>query len=399
MSGGNPAHAVRADGPGPPYRVAWTADLEGGAAAGPVTTDEAAIVVGKDSVTALSLATGAEMWTAPRSEGATGSPAVAGGLVVFAVGTGDDAAIVAVTAEDGQEAWRTSVPAAVLAGLTAVAVAGEAEGTVYAASRDGVVAALDLATGEERWTYEAGTAVEGTPAVAEDLVIVVAQSTTARTATVHAVDADTGRKAWTRAGLTASASAVAVAGGQAFVGTGDGRVRALDAATGDLRWETRVRYSFSPESVPAVTDDLYVGDLFGHLYRLDPSDGAERWVFRVPGDLLRGTSVPVDRWVVAGDASGQVSAIDARSGHLVWRHDLGAGRVLAPAPGGSVLVTAVAGGDVTAFETDPGADLLDEPSPTTLFVDRALVSYAAVAGPLFLVLLVVFRLTWRRERA
>ena len=113
---------------------------------------------------------------------------------------------------------------------------------------------------------------------------------------VVALQADTGEIAWERGVTGPVDSSVAVAGGMVFVSLRDARVLALDADTGDLRWEYRT--SGPIHGSPAVhRGELYVGsDDFG-IYALDAMTGEERWVYKTGG---RVTSSPaVNEEVVA----------------------------------------------------------------------------------------------------
>jgi outer membrane protein assembly factor BamB len=177
------------------------------------------------------------------------------------------------------------------------------------------------------------------------------------------------------------------------VGLGDLRIHGLRLRDGRQAWSLRGRAAFGGGFVPSGGGGAILGDRLGHVWRVDPRTGEELWVFRVPGDLLIGGPVVLDdRWVAVGDGSGQISAIDLETGHLVWRTDVGIRRVEALAADGTQLYAAEHGGAVRAFEHDPDGRLLDEPSPTTLFPIRALGNFALAAVPLFLVLALLFRL-------
>ena len=120
---------------------------------------------------------------------------------------------------------------------------------------------------------------------------------------VVALEAETGEIVWERGVTGPVDSSVAVAASQlkaghvnVFVGLRDARVLALDADTGDLRWEYRT--SGPIHGSPAVhRGELYVGsDDFG-IYALDAMTGEERWVHKTGG---RVTSSPaVNEEVVA----------------------------------------------------------------------------------------------------
>ncbi|HEX2031260.1 MAG TPA: PQQ-binding-like beta-propeller repeat protein, partial [Actinomycetota bacterium] len=60
----------------PPYRRAWTAEVPGGPAAGPVAAGGNVVVVAARAVVALDALTGEARWQAPRSPGPAGPAAL-----------------------------------------------------------------------------------------------------------------------------------------------------------------------------------------------------------------------------------------------------------------------------------------------------------------------------------
>jgi outer membrane protein assembly factor BamB len=274
------------------------------------------------------------------------------------------------------------------------------DGLAYVGGRDGSVRALNLDSGEEEWSFDASGRVETPPAVDAGIVLVVAEGFKTGRATVHAVDVRTGEQKWSFSpeGIALGASAVAVGEDLAVFGLGDLKVHALELNTGRERWSVRSRAPFSARMVPAFGDDVLIGDRVGHLYRLDATSGLEAWVFRVTGSFLTGSPVEIGTTAVVGDASGQVSAIDLDSGHLVWKEKVSRRPVPGIAVGSGRIFVSSMDGSVLALEHDPGGVLLDEPSPTTLFVGRAALNFAVAFASLMVALVTLFRWVGRRRR-
>lgn len=376
MVGGDASHSGTTESPVPPYRESWSVPgLE--PIAGPVVAGDAVILVGADKVVAVERATGRSLWDTDRDAGPGGSAAVSGDLVVFAEGRGREAAISAVRLEDGEPVWSVATRAPSLGGLAI------ADGRVYAGTADGRVLALAADGGTRAWEYRATGRVDNSPAVADGLVYAVGEDFTSGVATVYALDGGTGRERWrfSPSGPGIGVSSVSVAADTAFVGLGDFAVHALDAVTGAERWTSRARAPFSARLVPAAGDEVILGDRAGHLYGLEPGSGERDWIFRFPGDLVDASPVLAGGAAVVGDGVGQASAIDLRSGLLVWKRVVGPGPVSAIASDGERLYLAVQGrsGRLVALEHDPEGDLLAEPSPTTLFLGRALLNFAVAA--------------------
>lgn len=112
---------------------------------------------------------------------------------------------------------------------------------------------------------------------------------------------------------------VAVMDGRVFRGTQDGRVLAYDFATGRHLWETRIADGTKGESAPAApiawNGMVFIGNaggdvkgVKGRMYALDAATGKIRWEFylvpRSPGDPQRGPQgqSPLDgsSWQVPG---------------------------------------------------------------------------------------------------
>ncbi len=150
-------------------------------------------------------------------------------------------------------------------------------GTIFAASRDGDVVAIDATTGRTRWTQD------------------------------------------TKADLAAGPG---VGGSVIAVGSSDGKVIALDAASGKKLWAVGV--SSEVLAAPLVTADrVIVRTVDGRVHALDAQTGKSQWVAEepVPKLSLRGTAAPVlakDN-VVAGFDSGKVIAFTLGSGDVAWQ--------------------------------------------------------------------------------
>jgi outer membrane protein assembly factor BamB len=393
MMGGDASHSGTTDGPAPPYREAWSvSDVE--PVAGPIVGRDVVVVVDADRVVTVERATGHLVWEADRETGPAGPGALAGNLVIFSEGTGRDAAISAIRLEDGEPAWSVPTRAGSVGGP---AVEG---GRVFVGTSDGRVLAFTADEGSRLWEYRATGRVDTSPAVADGLVYVVGEDFSSGAATVYALDGDTGRERWrfSPSPPGVGVSSVSVAEGTAFVGLGDFMVHSFDAAAGAERWRIPVRVPFSARLVPAVGDRVVLGDLAGNLYGVEADSGELGWTFRVPGDLVLASPILAGGWAVVGDGGGQASAIDLRSGLLGWKRVVGAGPVGAIASDGERLYLAVLGGRgrLVALEHDPQASLLAEPSPTTLFVGRALLNFAIAASALGAAL--IFLIRWLGSR-
>jgi outer membrane protein assembly factor BamB len=147
---------------------------------------------------------------------------------------------------------------------------------LFAAGRDGDVAAFDLKTGRQVWRVETKLTLAGGTGVGADVVA---------------------------------------------VGSADGQVVALSADDGAQRWRADVKGEIL--SAPAVTEkEVIVRTVDGKLRALAMADGKELWSAeqQIPRLTLRGTAAPVVARDVAisGFDNGRVMAVSVADGATVW---------------------------------------------------------------------------------
>ena len=177
------------------------------------------------------------------------------------------------------------------------------------------------------------------------------------------------QKIWsTRIGDGAGRSGVrlqpAFADGKLYLISTDGKLEALDAATGKTLWKqsTRVGGGIWPfrhkkpgpdarfAGGPTVSGNLLVvGTLDGHVYAMDATTGKQLWSAEVDNEVI--SPPAIDAGVVyARTNSGNVYAFDANSGERKWVYDQGNVPLLSLRGNGPLL--AVHG--VVMFGTDDG---------------------------------------------
>lgn len=138
---------------------------------------------------------------------------------------------------------------------------------------------------------------------------------------VVAVDAATGRVDQRfQTGLRISAGP-AIAGDQIMLGTFEGEVVVLDKNTGQTLWQQQV--SSEVLATPIVADGkVVVRVIDGRVYGFDRDSGRRAWVYdrSVPLLTLRGNSAPIARAgrIYIGFDDGVVVALRADDGGLIW---------------------------------------------------------------------------------
>jgi outer membrane protein assembly factor BamB len=187
---------------------------------------------------------------------------------------------------------------------------------------------------------------------------------------VIAWDRTTGRELWRlqdNETIAINGSPV-MSGDTVYLVTGVDRVLALDASNGEVRWRTQLDpsgFDWGNASIgtPALADGvLVVPTLYRDLVALDATTGTELWRHAGKPGPLRAThyrgareagfaSSPVITAgiVWAADTSGELTALDLRTGAPLWKTDLGVPVLAGLAVSGDWLVAASYDGTVRAL--------------------------------------------------
>ena len=239
---------------------------------------------------------------------------------------------------------------------------------VYAASHEGRVAAINPATGKIVWQVETGAELSAGPGVGEKLVVVASSN-----GDVIALNTADGSEVWhvnvraetlakplvTRAGVAIStidgilrmltlndgsqewlvsqelpsltlrgSSSPIVVGSTLLAGFDNGRLMAFDLDSGDAEWEAMIsppsgrsdldRLSDLDGELTAVGQDVYASGYHGQIYALAAESGQVLW----SRDFSTDTGVSAD-WtnVYLATAVGEIVAMLRRNGDDVWRSD------------------------------------------------------------------------------
>ena len=176
---------------------------------------------------------------------------------------------------------------------------------------------------------------------------------------IYAISATTGRVRWRRHIGGLSASTPAAAGGKVYAvvnkigeggvaGAGPGRLVAMDARTGRIRWAKRLA-SASESSPLATAGRIYVGSQDGTVYCLLATSGRIVWRYHAGGAVKAAPAFSNGR-IFIGDYGGSMTALRARDGSVIWRAGT-SGRSFGRA-GNFYATPAVAFGRVYAGNTD-----------------------------------------------
>lgn len=252
----------------------------------------------------------------------TADPVVSDGRVF----TLDAGALVTATSTAGATLWQVDLtPANDRAGQATgggIAVDGD---TVYVSVGFGLLTALDVSNGSQKWQQELDASGSGRPTVFGDLVYLTAGDDTG-----WALDKTNGRVMWQIGGINSIANvlgapAPVVTSELAIFAFGSGDVQAVLRRGGLSRWSAPVVGKRNGRALSSITDltstpvavgdTLYVGNQSGRLAAIDLGNGGQKWVTR------EGASGPA--WVAGGSVFvisdlNELLRLDAEDGSRIW---------------------------------------------------------------------------------
>ncbi|GAA2756799.1 PQQ-binding-like beta-propeller repeat protein [Actinopolymorpha rutila] len=265
-----------------------------------------------------------DRWQARLPGSIQGALAAHDGLVVAATTSG----VVEVfrpTRAGREVAWRATL------GPVHRGPAFTADGaTVLVPSADHHLYALDAADGSVRWRFGVPDPVLSSPLVTsvDEVATVVFSAGT----TLYAVHAETGERRWKADLHGFFAGRAACDGDRVYVGGGDGRAYAFDAATGAQAWSYdattrqdsygRLLYGPWDDTIELLPGGGVLVSTVSSAAALDGASGQRRW--SVPGSYIYSPSPVTERGVVLIDEWGRVQLVDPATGAATWKAEIGA---------------------------------------------------------------------------
>jgi outer membrane protein assembly factor BamB len=199
---------------------------------------------------------------------------------------------------------------------------------------DGKLVAVNAETGVQRWEVTLGGAVQsggfgcssggvpvavyGSPTLSGELVYVAGYN-----GKVYALNAESGALRWVyprEGNMDSIVSGLVVALDKLFFGCADGNVYALDAATGDIIWEFATGDKIW--STPAFDGEtLYVSSFDKKLYAINANDGTEKWRFQAEKWFWT-RAVAFEDSIYVGCFDGKAYGFNALNGEKIAEFDL-----------------------------------------------------------------------------
>jgi len=204
-------------------------------------------------------------------------------------------------------------------------------------------------SGPPAWSFDGRTLIEFPPAVDDGLVVFGTNS-----GRVFALDAKTGDVRWARRAKGQIASSPAFVGDTVLVADMGGSLTAYDRVRGEVRWRYSTAGSPIETSPLVVEGTAYIGDWNGVLHAVDVTDGSTVWTYQAQADIKGGAALAAGN-IVVGDYAGVVHAIDPATGVAAWTAPVGQRFYGGPGVSGDTVVLGDVGGAVIALAAGDGS--------------------------------------------
>jgi len=257
----------------------WRRQLSGRIMAGTGVGSQHVVVVDNEGVVhAMRTADGVDQWRQPAGAQVLTRLVVSGGVVLLRTGGGQ---MLAIEVADGSVRWRSPhrVPELTLRGVSEPLVH---RGRALAGLANGRLLSIDLATGQTVWSVVVDRA-RGSNEIA------------------RLIDLD---------------SRPVIVGDVLFAGAYQGRMMALDVATGKSRWSRKVSVL---RDLGADDRGIYAVTSKSEVVALGLNDGAELW--RQSALRGRGLTAPgvLPGVIAVGDYKGYLHLLDSEDGQFLGR--------------------------------------------------------------------------------
>ena len=147
-------------------------------------------------------------------------------------------------------------------------------------------------------------------------------------------------------------SSPAVVNGTVYFGSRDGKLYALDVASGEKRWQYQTG-SWVDSSPAVVGGIVYVGSNDGNLYALDANTGERLWAFKTPYPVVSSPAV-AGGIVYFGSDDYCIYAVDSTTGMKIWQFTTESQVRSSPAIAGGIIYVGSLGDYVYALDAVTG---------------------------------------------
>jgi outer membrane protein assembly factor BamB len=247
------------------------------------------------------------LWKFTTKDGIENAPAIAGDTVYIA---SMDEHVYAVNLADGKEKWHYKA-AKSSSFKASPSVRGDA---VYVGDTDGIFHCLDAATGKLRWKYETGGEIVSGANFTKDAVLFGSYADE----TLYCLSLD-GKLLWKfKTGGPVNGSP-AVAEGRTFVAGCDAILHVLDLSNGKEQAQVDLGGP-AGASAAVIGEQLYVGNMNTQFLAVDWKKAKILWQFEAAKRAQAFYSSPsvTEQFVIAGSRDKCVHALERATGKEAW---------------------------------------------------------------------------------
>ena len=191
---------------------------------------------------------------------------------------------------------------------------------LFVGTANNFLIAIDAASGEKQWEFEAGHSIWGQPAFKDGILYVASLDRT-----VYALEAKTGQEVWRTALGGALASSPVVNTNLVYVASFDNKLHALDIKTGKEKWSAPAQ-DWIWDS-PAFADEIvYYADIKGNVFAVDGITGEQLWSQQInhpiqTSPVIVGNTVYIaaEGDIEAEEPRGTLTALAADTGQELWQ--------------------------------------------------------------------------------
>lgn len=304
----------------------------------------------RGSVIATNKLTGQKIWSTSTGILITGGPSFADNLVLVG---GNNGEVVALSPTDGKILWRACVSSEVLAPPAACS------GITIVKSIDGNLSAFSSCNGRLLWNYEQrepGLLLRGAsqPQLQNNTAIVgYANGNLAKLTLCE------GSLQWLKTiaipqGCFAIQRMVdidadpIICGQRIFVATYQGKIAALELATGKELWSADIS---SYAGIATDGQKVYVSDACSHVWAFNANAGSVCWRQNLLESRIITGPVIMGNYLVVGDCEGYLHWLNRCDGHLAGRVRVASSPIIAnPIVDGCIIYVSTRDGRLAAFK-------------------------------------------------
>ncbi|MEW5799359.1 MAG: PQQ-binding-like beta-propeller repeat protein [Bacteroidota bacterium] len=291
-----------------PLSIAWEYDASAGFAQSPMTIVGSTMFVGtlQGELHAVNLETGKRFGYMKTFSPVQAAPTLFHEYIIIATESGKEN-LIAYKMEDGEERWIRDMGGVVASPLVwnDRLIVGGLNGRLVSLEQYGI----------EQWSFNAGAEIRSSPALAQGIVYCATTQ-----GKVFALDAATGTLKWQSSTGNAVYAGLTIADSTLIVASRDSSVYLFDAASGALKKKisTSNKIMATPSSAHSV---LYVPSLDGTVTAYSIMAGTILWKFQA-NSVVNTTPFITPTALFVASLDHHLYALDPATGNVLWKQEM-----------------------------------------------------------------------------